>query len=198
MCQLDWDPKTNYRLYPRLMAALDELLERNYDPEVDETCTLDALDVPYELDDDGKPQIDPVAMWHVSAIREIAAQTGKSIGYLLGEAEDAHPKCADELVETAINLKAAANALDELAELVMPNLPTGPRELFDVAETGIFDRIRHEASRAESVAKAISGKPEIDMTLEAGLNLSSALDITPEKLRGAIEEANVRIVKSNV
>lgn len=197
MRKFNWGPIDNEMQYPQLMAALQEALDNNYDPEVDKASALDALDVPYDLDEDGKPQINPVSMWPVSAVREIALQTGKSIATLLGEDVPARPKYTDELVEMALNLKDAANALEELSEVVMPNLPIGPRELFDVAETGLYNRIRREATRAENVAKATSGKPETDITLEATFNLSRALGITSDELSSAIEEANVQIVKSN-
>ncbi len=61
----------------------------------------------------------------------------------------------EELQEMADHLQRAANALEELAELVMPNLPTGPRELFEIAETGIYNTMSTEKARAKWVAASI-------------------------------------------
>jgi hypothetical protein len=61
----------------------------------------------------------------------------------------------EELREMADHLQRTANALEELAELVIPNLPTGPRELFEIAETGIYDAMSAEKARAKWVAASI-------------------------------------------
>ena len=158
MRKLNWDPITNDKLWPRLMAALRQVMADNYetDPEIDKASALDALDVPYELDENGEPQIDPVGTWPVSALREIASQSGKSIDYLLGDTNaTTNPRHAEEIAEVATNLKDVANALEELAEVVAPNLPIGPRELFDVAETEIFKRLRTCMHRMQEVANDI-------------------------------------------
>lgn len=69
-------------------------------------------------------------------------------------------ECILELRDVATCLKDTANALEELAELVMPNLPNGPRELYDVAETGLFDRVRTCMYRVQEVANDIEKTSE--------------------------------------
>lgn len=64
-------------------------------------------------------------------------------------------EACEELRDVCVLLNDAANALEELAELVMPNLPTGPRELFEVAETGLYDRMRTCMNRVSRASASI-------------------------------------------
>lgn len=64
-------------------------------------------------------------------------------------------EACEELRDVCVCLNEAANALEELAELVMPNLPTGPRELFEVAETGLYERMRTCVTRVKRATESI-------------------------------------------
>jgi len=115
-------------------------------------------------------------------------------------------ECILELRDVATCLKDTANALEELAELVMPNLPNGPRELYDVAEAEIFKRIRTCMHRIQEVANDIEKASEqseqdtstecIVLTVQQGFKLAKALGITADELADAIDRANGEVAQS--
>ena len=153
--KLSKTPDSDGGSYPRLRRALVGLMSK--EDEGDIAKALDELGVPH----DASAVLDPEE-WQVSTIQAIAERTGNNVAYLMGGSGNAcgeytRKEYADVLASTATNLKDAANALEELAELVMPNLPTGPRELFEIAETGLYERIRAESYATEHIANDLAG-----------------------------------------
>lgn len=64
-------------------------------------------------------------------------------------------ECIDTLTSVAERLHDAANALEAIADVVEPQLPIGSKELFEVAEYGIFSRMHGMEGDIERVVSAL-------------------------------------------